>query len=573
MKKFIAMLLCLVLVCSMAACAAGTAPTPAEDKETPAQISPEGEKQDAPAEEVPAPAETKAADPFGKYDTPVTLTAVRYLQDGIEFKEGESLENNVWSHAYEDQLGITLQYAWTTPLAQYAQKLNVSIASDDLPDLMWVDAAQLKRMVEDDMLADLTDVYANYAAEFTNKVLTDDGGSAMEAATFGGKLYGLPHIQSGYGSTEVLWVRADWLEKLGLDTPKTMEDVLNAARAFATQDPDGNGVDDTYGIGINKGLLASNNLPYAVLDGFFNAYHAYPTIWVETADGLAYGGVQPEMKNALAELQSLYAEGAIDPEFGVKDAVKVSEDANSGKVGMFYGYFWNCASGWLQDGKVNDPSIDWVAVPISSIDSKPASAMAPFATTYYTVVSKDCEHPEAAVKMYNLVLEKMFGATAEPEVYNATPDNIAVFNYAYSYGKPPLKNLDAQKAVCAALESGDASALNAEQMNYYNGCKEYLETGDLSLWGNYMMYGPTGGLAIINEYVTNGNVVTDKYYGAPTDGMSEYNATLEKLALETFTKIIIGTASIDEFDTYVENWYKLGGQTITDEVNDWLSAR
>lgn len=110
-------------------------------------------------------------------------------------------------------------------------------------------------------------------------------------------------------------------------------------------------------------------------------------------------------------------------------------------------------------------------------------------------------------------------------------------------------------------------------MNYYNGCKEYLETGDLSLWGNYMMYGPTGGLAIINEYVANGNVVTDKYYGAPTDGMSEYNATLEKLALETFTKIIIGTASIDEFDTYVENWYKLGGQTITDEVNDWLSAR
>lgn len=373
----------------------------------------------------------------------------RYLQDGIEFKEGESLENNVWSHAYEDQLGITLQYAWTTPLAQYAQKLNVSIASDDLPDLMWVDAAQLKRMVEDDMLADLTDVYANYAAEFTNKVLTDDGGSAMEAATFGGKLYGLPHIQSGYGSTEVLWVRADWLEKLGLDTPKTMEDVLNAARAFATQDPDGNGVDDTYGIGINKGLLASNNLAYAVLDGFFNAYHAYPTIWVETADGLAYGGVQPEMKNALAELQSLYAEGVIDPEFGVKDAVKVSEDANSGKVGMFYGYFWNCASGWLQDGKVNDPSIDWVAVPISSIDSEPASAMAPFATTYYTVVSKDCEHPEAAVKMYNLVLEKMFGATAEPEVYNATPDNIAVFNYAYSYGEPPLKNLD-RPTYCAA---------------------------------------------------------------------------------------------------------------------------
>ena len=103
MKKFIAMLLCLVLVCSMAACAAGTAPAPSEDKENTAQTSPDDEKQDAPAEKAPASAETEAADPFGKYDTPVTLTAVRYLQDGIEFKEGESLENNVWSHAYEDQ--------------------------------------------------------------------------------------------------------------------------------------------------------------------------------------------------------------------------------------------------------------------------------------------------------------------------------------------------------------------------------------------------------------------------------------------------------------------------------------
>lgn len=40
--------------------------------------------------------ETQAdKDPFGKYEEPITLTAVRYLQDGIEFQEGESLENNV----------------------------------------------------------------------------------------------------------------------------------------------------------------------------------------------------------------------------------------------------------------------------------------------------------------------------------------------------------------------------------------------------------------------------------------------------------------------------------------------
>lgn len=294
-------------------------------------------------------AQTVDKDPFGKYEEPITLTAVRYLQDGIEFNEGESLENNVWSREYAETLGINLEYAWTTPQSEYAQKLNVSSASDDLPDLMWVDAAQLKRMVEDDQLADLTQVYADYAAPYTDEVLHQDGGSAMESATIGGKLYGLPHIQSGYGSTDVLWIRSDWLEALRLETPETMRDVLEIARAFATQDPDGNGKNDTYGLGVNKGLIAENNLPYAVLDGFFNSYHAYPSIWITDEDGkLAYGGIQPEMKDALADLQKLYAEGVIDPEFGVKDAVKVSENVNAGKVGMFYGYFWNCSSGWLQ---------------------------------------------------------------------------------------------------------------------------------------------------------------------------------------------------------------------------------
>ncbi len=565
LKKCLSMLLCVAMAVSVLACAAPA--EQADDLAANEQAVAEGKTT---AEEVAA----EPADPFGKYEEPVTLSAVRYLQDGITFAEGESLENNIWSRTYQEELNVTLSYEWTTPQAQYAQKLNVSAASDDLPDLMWVDAAQLKRMVEDDQLADLTEYYANYAAEFTDKVLNDDGGCAMEAATFNGKLYGLPHIQSGYGSTEVMFVRADWLKTLGLDTPKTMQDVLAAARAFATQDPDGNGVNDTYGIGVNKGLIAQNNLPYAVLDGFFNAYHAYPTIWIKDESGkLVYGGVQEEMKAALAELQQLYAEGVIDAEFGVKDAVKVSEDVNNGRIGMFYGYFWNCASGWLQDGKISNPDSDWVAVPILSIDDTPASAMAPFATTYYTVVSKDCEHPEAAIKMYNLVLEKMFGESAEPEIYNATTDNIAVFNYAYSYGEPPMKNLDAQRKVTAALESGDVSALNAEETNYYDTCKAFLDTGDLQNWGAYQMWGPTGGLAVINEYVANDCVVTDQYFGATTDGMAEYNATLQKLQLETYTKIITGSAAIDEFDTFVENWYQLGGKQITDEVNEWLSSR
>ena len=175
-RKLVALLLALVMLVSMAACGNTNVAEPT--------VAPQ--EDPAPATEAQ---KEEVADPFGKYDETITLTAVRYLQDGIEFVEGESIENNVWSREYLNTLGIELSYDWVTPQSEYSQKLNVTAASDQLPDIMWVDAAQLKRMVEDDQLADLTEVYSAYAAEYTDKVLHEDGGSAMESATIGGKLY------------------------------------------------------------------------------------------------------------------------------------------------------------------------------------------------------------------------------------------------------------------------------------------------------------------------------------------------------------------------------------------------
>ena len=135
-----------------------------------------------------------------------------------------------------------------------------------------------------------------------------------------------------------------------------------------------------------------------------------------------------------------------------------------------------------------------------------------------------------------------------------------------------MKNLDAQKKVTAALKSKDTSTLNVEEKGYYDNCESYLN-GDMNSWGSYMMYGPDSGLAVINEYVANDNVLVDQYFGAPTDGMAEKNATLEQLQLETFSKIITGNADISEFDNFVKNWENLGGSTITKEVNEWLANR
>ena len=66
--------------------------------------------------------------------------------------------------------------------------------------------------------------------------------------------------------------------------------MVDAMIAFATQDPDGNGVDDTYGLALVRELWGAQ---YG-LEGFFNAYHAYPNIWYEDEEGnLVYGRCRP----------------------------------------------------------------------------------------------------------------------------------------------------------------------------------------------------------------------------------------------------------------------------------------
>ena len=53
--------------------------------------------------------------------------------------------------------------------------------------------------------------------------------------------------------------------------------------------------------------------------------------------------------------------------------------------------------------------------------------------------------------------------------------------------------------------------------------------------------------------------------------MISYSASLNSLEEETFIQIIVG-GDLTAFDSFVNSWYSLGGETITQEVNAGLSA-
>lgn len=566
-SKLLALCLAVMMALSLlSACTGGGTVSPSV---TPASTQPPagtaaGEGTTTPA----AGSETAAVDPFGKYPEPVTITSVKDLgQANLDFPEGDSLDNNVWTRYFEEHLNIVLEWAWSTNSQQYPQKVNIAITSDDIPDLMSVNGTQLKMMYENEQLMDMTDIFEQYAAPFTKEVLNSDGGDGLRASSFDGRLYAIPKVGSPLLSAKVLWVRTDWLESLNMELPKTAEDFMEVAEAFTTKDPDGNGVRDTFGLAVYKDMFGSG---YASLEGFFNMYGAYPNIWVDKDGGLAYGSIQPEAKDALAALQDMYSKGYIDSEFGVKDANKVNEDVSAGRIGMMFGDFWNAA--WINDAKVANPDFEWapVAIPANGAASK---AQLPFGTQEYYAVSAECEHPEAIVKLLNAQLEKNYGETAEPTVYNITPEGYGPYAYAPTSIEPPMKNFVAAQKVTKAIESGDTSELNDEELNYYE-LSMLSINGDHSNnnWHQLKMFGPNGSLTVMKKYWDEGNYVINGYYGAPTPTMTEKLSTLEKQQLTDYTKIILG-GDIAGFDTFVDNWMNLGGQQITDEVNEWHSTR
>jgi len=525
-----------------------------------------------------APGSASSDGPLGKYDPPIEVTTVRHLSEVVENNvlsvlKDETLEDNRWSRAYEQDLGIKIKYDWVIKgnddSDQYLQKLNVTLASGDLPDIIPVSAVQLKQLAESDLIEDLTELYEKYASPLTKDVLSQEGTSVFDAATFNGKLMAIPQLESSIERSMYIWIRTDWLNKLGLEPPKTMADVLAISKAFAEQDPDGNNQKDTYGLGMTKGLWGGA----MGLEGFFAGFGSYPNIWLEDASGqLVFGSIQPETKKALQALQTMYKNGEIDKEFGIKDGGKVAESIAAGKIGMEYGEQWN--SIWpLQLNVNNDKNAQWKAFPIVTESGEPAKVPLKFSTKRFFAVKKGTKHPEAIIKMFNLHLEKNWGETAQFDYYYAPPEAESVWQLSPWTPSPPKKNLDAFREIDAARKSGDKSKLKGEAKTIQEKLDMYASgsTEGFALWGWERIYGPEGSMGIADQYDKNNQFLMDKFVGAPTPTMVERDSTLKKLQDETFVKIILGEP-IEAFDKFVEDWKKLGGEQITRELNEWYAT-
>ncbi|MCT9138397.1 ABC transporter substrate-binding protein [Streptomyces violarus] len=136
--------------------------------------------------------------------------------------------------AFTKKTGIKIDYQ---PVMNFDQQLQSRASTKDLPDVMINDTALMGSYQAQGLLKPITPDSIAGHDEITAKSWSSTVGRD-------GRHYGIPYSRQAM----TLFVRKDWREKLGLPEPKTWQDTLALAKAFATRDPDGDGKRNTYGM-------------------------------------------------------------------------------------------------------------------------------------------------------------------------------------------------------------------------------------------------------------------------------------------------------------------------------------
>jgi len=536
-----------------------------------------GASESAPAG---ASASLPAIDPWAPLPEKTTISIFKVEPDGdpsfLALPEGETLTDNRYITDAEKKFNLDIQFPVVVKNAGAGDKANLMIASNDITDVMTVSYTQYRQMVDNDMLADLTQVYNDYASPQLKDVLQTDGGKALELATVDGKLYGIPTMGTTHNSDPLIWLRKDWLDKLGLQPPKTVDDLVKILQAFKDQDPDGDGKADTIGLpGVDQfsKTSAAGAPAFYGYDAIFTAFESYTGTWVRGSDGtVQYGSIQPQTKDALAKLNEMYKAGLIPQDFAIMKNEQASEQVVSGKAGAFFGPWW---AGWdpLTSAIKNDPKADWRAYALLDTDGKSRSLQeTPIGNI--AVVKKGYKHPEAMVKLLNYGYQEQLDdpAVAGGDPYEGmTMPNWQTLPISFALWRADSVILD-HNGILAASKGEELPKVGAATLQNYKTQGEYWSKGLDWLRQHPDFYGePLSRIYGVDPIIENNTEpVYSEFYGV-TPTMDQKMTNLDKLEVDSFIKIITGEKPLDYFDDFVKQWKQLGGDQITKEVNEALS--
>lgn len=500
-----------------------------------------------------------------KYETPITITTVRTDTNSSvqDYKEGESVENNAWTQLFAEKYGINLEYQWLAANgSDYNTKINLMLSNAELPDYVELKGKdQLQDVVDADLVIPLDELWETYASDLTKQVVAEAGELAMKSCTFNGKMMAIPSTDMSKESANLLYIRQDWLDNLGLEAPKTMQDLLDIAEAFATKDPDKNGKNDTYALGMDKTVSGC-------IGPIFNANGYYGGNWYYNEAGeLTNGVVEDGYKKTLEFLSGWIQKGYIHPEWFTQASSKVDELIINGKVGICFGSFSQPVAS-LASQHANEPDSDWTVMPCPGWDGNPVTQFADEGVGGYYVISKECEHPEAVILMLNEFVELFYFSDNMDDYYKYinSEEGAHIWQNAHVRAYRSTKNLDVATHV-AAYYNGEMKKddMTSEEIATIEQIDAY-KAGDETMWQWNKVFGIDGAAIQIQKLLDADaytNIIT---YGTPTMTEITNSTILSDYASEMRISLLTGKKPFSEWDTFIKNYRSMGYDTIKQEI-------
>lgn len=526
-------------------------------------------------EEYNARMEEARTTPFGAYPETIEYTLGKMTSvNNSNMPENDTYTDNAYTRYIKSVINVQNVDAFEANDSQYDTNVSMVISMGSLPDIMVVSSqVEVEQLVEAGLIEDLTESYNNCISDRIRKMYESYGDSLKDMVTYDGKIMALPETNITDGPN-LVWLRKDWMDKLGLSEPHTIDDVVNIVKHFISEDPGNNGVDasgkpNTVGLAVDTDVTGECGYSSEfLLDIIFACFGAYPKQWIMNDDGeIVYGSVTNEAKEALSYISSLYNQGVIDNDFLLRTSTNICELIENGLCGSFFGPWW-APNNPLANAVSRNPDANWQPYLIATDSDGTTSYHSQNPCYKYVVVRKGYEHPEIAAKMISVMFDKVrFDCTDSEEFKNYYQLNVE------PTARPLSINVDYNNALSICYRNIDATisgrknpdSLELLERSFYDACSEYIKNANKT---STQLAAYMSRIKACSLIAQDNIKVVDSLYFKTTDTMKSHWWRLKAKEKEAYLKIISGEEDISYFDTFVKEWNEQGGQIITSEVSE-----
>ncbi len=405
-KKLLSILLAAVLAAAvLGGCGGSGSSDDAQQEQSSAGQESEAQSQqgsEAQASQESEPSSSAAAEGDAEE---ITFPLAETVEITVATPDGTvaSLADNLplWQEL-EKRTNVKINWDVTAP-AQYDEvmKLRVS-ASGDIPDVMFLpNGLNLGGLGGDGTILPLEDYIDKYGENI--KKMYEEFPRVKSLTSADGHIYSINTVsENAYFMPYAFAIRKDWLDRLNLEEPETIDDWMTVLRAFRDQDADGDG-DPNNEIPFSAG----GHVWYTTFWAHAWDLHLfYSDGWYPDENGkMQYEFISDRAKEFFSWLNDFYEEGLLDPEFmTLGDENKLYEKAARNEVGAFSVYPSQIPmiEETLHSSGVEDAKLVPL-IPPAGPYAQMVEIPGDMSVNGYVISSK-CEHPEIVIALINYLM-------------------------------------------------------------------------------------------------------------------------------------------------------------------------